>query len=264
MVDTSMALAVIPENAVDTYRTSTNAASLCRDIVKQTASTIQGKKYVAATGWQAIAVAHGCSASAVHVEKVEGGFRATGQVRRMDTGAVIAEAEGFVGEDEPVWFGGKDARGKVYPKRPDFAIRAMAQTRAISRACRSAFAHVVVMIDKDLGTTPAEEMQGVIDHEPDSVLNAASRATDQARADIIAQTGDGRSTYQVNKEKKERAAQVTLYKSAKQAISMCGTRPELDEWWRENQATLEDKLPDAGFQEIVTALDARRSDLPPM
>ena len=81
---------------------------------------------------------------------------------------------------------------------------------------------------------------------------------------IVAQTGDGRSTYQVNKEKKERAAQVTLYKSAKQAISMCGTRPELDEWWRENQATLEDKLPDAGFQEIVTALDARRSDLPPM
>jgi hypothetical protein len=28
----------------------------------------------------------------------------------------------------------------------------------MSRACRSAFAHVVVMIDRDLGTTPAEEV----------------------------------------------------------------------------------------------------------
>jgi hypothetical protein len=34
----------------------------------------------------------------------------------------------------------------------------MAQTRAISRVCRSAFAHVVVLIDSDLSTTPAEEV----------------------------------------------------------------------------------------------------------
>jgi RNase H-fold protein (predicted Holliday junction resolvase) len=33
----------------------------------------------------------------------------------------------------------------------------MAQTRAISRVCRSAFAHCVVLIDADLSTTPAEE-----------------------------------------------------------------------------------------------------------
>jgi hypothetical protein len=34
----------------------------------------------------------------------------------------------------------------------------MAQTRAISRVCRSAFAFVVVLIDSDLSTTPAEEI----------------------------------------------------------------------------------------------------------
>lgn len=249
----STALVLAPENGVDTFRTATNSAALCAAIVKQTAVTIQGRKYVKAEGWQAIAIANGCVASARDVEKVADGIRAIGEVRRMADGALVATAEGFLGDDEPTW-----------AKRPMFARRAMAQTRAISRACRSAFAPIVVMIDKDLGTTPAEEMQGVLDHEPDSVLNSGTRAIDQTRADIIAQTGDGRSTYQVNKEKKERAAQVTLYKSAKQAISMCGTRPELDEWWRENQATLEDKLPDAGFQEIVTALDARRSDLPPM
>src|SRR3546814_4663117 len=45
----------------------------------------------------------------------------------------------------------------------------MAQTRAISRACRSAFAHVVVMIDADLATTPAEEVPdgGFIDVTPE-------------------------------------------------------------------------------------------------
>jgi hypothetical protein len=162
--------ATIPASGVDVYRMSTDAATICRKIVLATAREIQKRKYVQVEGWQAIAVAHACAASSCNVERVEGGFKAVGQVRRMDTGVVIAEAEGFVGEDEAVWFGGTVQTKwgtKTYEKRPDFAIRAMAQTRAISRACRSAFAHVVVQIDKDLGTTPAEEMQGVIEHSGD-------------------------------------------------------------------------------------------------
>jgi len=159
------------QNNVETYRASTDAAALCKDIVVATASDIQGRRYVCVEGWQAIAVAHGCAASACKVERVPGGVRAIGQVRRMSDGAVIAEAEGFVGEDEPTWFGGTmrswkwgQQRGekiwydKELPKRPDYAIRAMAQTRAISRACRSAFAHVVVMMNAGLSTTPAEEV----------------------------------------------------------------------------------------------------------
>ena len=59
----------------------------------------------------------------------------------------LATAEGFVGDDEKTW-----------ASRNEFARRAMAQTRAISRACRSAFAFVVVMMDAGLETTPAEEM----------------------------------------------------------------------------------------------------------
>lgn len=146
---------------VEAYRASTDAASMCRDIVVNTATTIQGRKYVCVEGWQAIAIAHGCTASARGVERVEGGIRAIGEVRRMSDGAVIAEAEGFVGEDEPTWFGGETVsygKRKVLPKRAEYAIRAMAQTRAISRACRSAFAHVVVMMNAGLSTTPAEEV----------------------------------------------------------------------------------------------------------
>ena len=148
-------LTTIPESGAATYRMSTDAAGLCGEIVKATAQAIKGKRYVRVEGWQAIAVAHGCTASARDVEAIEGGIRAIGEVRRMDTGAVITTAEGFVGDDEPTWAG-----------RPMYARRAMAQTRAVSRACRSAFAFIVTMMDAGLQTTPAEEMHGVIDVEP--------------------------------------------------------------------------------------------------
>lgn len=141
----------------DSYRASTDAAGMCREIVVATASKIQGRNFVSVEGWQAIAIAHGCTAGARDVERVEGGVRAIGEVRRMSDGVIISTAEGFVGEDEPTWYGGQ-SRGKTLPKRADYAIRAMAQTRAISRACRSAFAHVVVMMKANLETTPAEEV----------------------------------------------------------------------------------------------------------
>jgi len=143
--------AIVPVTNAEVYRASTDAAGLCRDIVLKTAQNIQGRKYVKVEGWQAIAIAHGCAASADHVERVndEGmsGFKAIGVVRRMSDGAEIARAEGFLGDDEAMW-----------TKRPVYARRAMVQTRAISRACRSAFAHVVVLIDANLSTTPAEEV----------------------------------------------------------------------------------------------------------
>lgn len=161
------AIAPIQAGNVEAYRASTDAANMCKEIVVATATRIQGRKYVTVEGWQAIAIAHGCTASARDVEAVEGGVRAIGEIRRMSDGAVISVAEGFVGEDEATWFGGDNGSGKKLPKRPDYAIRAMAQTRAISRACRSAFAHVVVMMKAGLATTPAEEVpEGGFDREP--------------------------------------------------------------------------------------------------
>ena len=150
-------LAKIAPSNVEAYRLSTDAASICKEIVLRTSTTIQGRKYVAVEGWQAIATAHECSVGARDVERIEGGVRAIGEVRRWSDGNIIATGEGFVGEDEPTWYGGQ-SRGKTLPKRADYAIRAMAQTRAMSRACRSAFAHVVVMMNAGLQTTPAEEV----------------------------------------------------------------------------------------------------------
>lgn len=151
------------ENVGVLMRRATDVAGVCRDIVLKTAQSIQGRKYVRVEGWQSIAVAYGCAASARDVEVLPDGVRAVGEVRRMSDGAVIATGEGFVGNDEPIWSGGglNPKTGKPYEARPMYARRAMAQTRAISRACRSAFAFVVTMIDGGLETTPAEEMIGV-------------------------------------------------------------------------------------------------------
>lgn len=161
--------------ALSLYRLSTDAATATAAIVKATAKEIKGRRFVSVEGWQAIAIAHGCIASSTDVEQVEGGVRATGLVKRASDGMVLAQAEGFVGEDEPVWYGGGcDSKGQPYSPRPMFAIRAMAQTRAISRACRSAFAHVVVMIDSSLGTTPAEEMEAAV-HAPVAPTGSKSR-----------------------------------------------------------------------------------------
>lgn len=129
-------------------RRTTDVAGVCKDIVMRTAVTIQGRKYVRCEGWQAIATAHGCIAGSRDVEKVDGGYRAIGEIRRISDGVLLAQAEGFVGMDET----------NTWAKRPEYACRAMAQTRAISRVCRAAFAHVVVLMNAGLSTVPAEEV----------------------------------------------------------------------------------------------------------
>lgn len=206
------ALVAQPLTNADLYRASSDAAGLCRDIVVNTAKKIGDRKFVQVEGWQAIAIAHGCAASAQGVEKIDGGVRAIGEVRRMSDGALIAQAEGFVGEDEATWFGGETisyGKKKLLPKRPDYAIRAMAQTRAISRACRSAFAHVVVMMNAGLSTTPAEEVPdgGFQDDFRGEPRNVTPKSEDQRPAAIVA---------------------------AEAAILMCQTVEECDAWDAKN------------------------------
>lgn len=153
--------------AQELYRKATDVAGLCKEMAEATAVEISGRKYVVVEAWMAIATAHGCCASVRSVEKIPGGYRATAELKRMSDGAVLSTAEGFVGEDEVIWFGGIGEKWSIslrkyvphtYPKREEYAIRAMAQTRGVSRVCRTVFAHVVVMMNKNLETTPAEEV----------------------------------------------------------------------------------------------------------
>lgn len=238
------ALVPVAQTNAEVYRASTDAASLCREIVLSTAMEIQKRKYVKVEGWQAIAIAHGCTASSRDVERVEGGVRAIGEVRRMTDGALIAQAEGFVGEDEPDWFGGTARRWKwgqkkgekiwydeTVAKRPDYAIRAMAQTRAISRACRSAFAHVVVLIDANLSTTPAEEVPSAGFHDAPH----EAEFSDVSAGCLLA---------------------CDLMKASK-------TPEELKSFWEGNKATLRTELTTAEYAQCVGVMKAEAARLAP-
>ena len=172
-------------NPVANIKASTDVAGACKEIVSKTAIQIQGVNYVRVEGWMAIATAHGCNLSAGDVKKVDGGYTAKGYVKRITDGLIIGEAEGFVGEDETSWFGGEgeyyDRKlhkkiKKMYQKKPDYAIRAFVQTRAMSRAARSVFAHVVVLMDAGLSTTPAEEMDVTHEEKDVSPLTPAPKA----------------------------------------------------------------------------------------
>lgn len=154
-------------------------AAAVKEIIEATAieiSTREGKrKYVRVEGYQAIANGFGCVGSARDVKQVFDettgefkGYRAIGEVKRTSDGAVIATAEGFIGTDEPRWFGGKSSVWdkekrkeveKVWKPAPEYSIRAMCQTRAVARALRAAFAFVVVMVNKKISTTPAEDVE---------------------------------------------------------------------------------------------------------
>lgn len=123
-----------------------DVAGVCGEIVKRTAMELQGRKYVKVEGWMSIAASYGCVPSIREVIEEERGIRAVAELRRHD-GTVLATAEGYVGLDEPRW-----------ANQPLYARRGMAQTRAVSRVCRSVFAFVVVLIDGGLETTPAEEI----------------------------------------------------------------------------------------------------------
>src|SRR3546814_17389807 len=102
----------------------------------------------------------------------------------MSDGQVIAVAEGFVGEDEPTWFGGTmkawkwgERRGekifydKEMPKRADYAIRAMAQTSAISRACRSALDRKSVVSGKSVSVRVDLGGRSIIKKKLHRILN---------------------------------------------------------------------------------------------
>lgn len=147
-------------------RKATDVAEVCRAVVESLAITIGKKRYLPVEAWNTIAAAYGCAPSIRDVIEEERGVRAIAELKRAD-GTVVATAEGFCGLDEPEW-----------SNRAMFARRGMAQTRANSRVCRTAFAFVVTLMKAGLSTTPYEE----IPHGKTDAMNDGPIVDSQASA----------------------------------------------------------------------------------
>ena len=220
-------LTIQDNNPIANIKKSTDVAGACKEIVGRTSIKIQNKKYVPVEGWMAIATAHGCNLSATDVKSVDGGISARGIVRRISDGIILGEAEGFVGDDEKTW-----------SNRPLFARRAMAQTRAMSRAARSVFAHVVVLMDAGLETTPAEEMGHEI--EVKTVVSTPQRE--------IIQPVKSETKPELKKDDRD------VYNKFKTAISESLLQFDIGRFIKANQ-TFEkyiDKLPEDIFEEYTS------------
>jgi altronate dehydratase len=68
---TTTAVAIREDTPAHIIATVNNVAGACKAIVGASAMTIQGRAYIKVEGWQAIAAAHGCTASADTVTVID-------------------------------------------------------------------------------------------------------------------------------------------------------------------------------------------------
>lgn len=113
--------------------------------------SIRGKKFLCVEGWQLLASFSGLTPIITKCRPVSfddvRGWEATCELRDRE-GRVVASASAVCCDDEPNW------RGK-----PQYQLRSMAQTRAISKTIRTKLSFVAVLAGYE--PTPAEEMDGV-------------------------------------------------------------------------------------------------------
>lgn len=120
--------------------------------------TIQGKKHVTIEGWQMLAAMTQHSIDVEWTRPIDGledsrGVKAweARAVVRDRSGRVVAAGESMADPNEP------DAY-KKWARGGNFAVRSMAQTRAMSRAAQARLRYIVVLAG--FAGAPAEEMGG--------------------------------------------------------------------------------------------------------
>ena len=115
--------------------------------------TLEGRKYVRCEGWTTLCALRGVMPREVSVEEHDGVFTATVELVRMKDGAVLTRASAECGAPDET-----DRRGEpTWAKRPRYARRSMAITRATSKAARIAFSWVLALAG-EYEVTPAEEV----------------------------------------------------------------------------------------------------------
>ena len=178
--DLALAMVPVPQRSVygtdqpvEIMRRVTDIAGPLSKFIKQSkmSTKIQGREYVLAEGWSFLGSLLGVfpvttSVAMLHddIEFISGvGFEATVELRTRD-GAVVGGAIAECTRHEKLW-----------ATRDDYALKSMAQTRAMGKAYRMAFGFVMKAAGYE--ATPAEEMP------PNEDFQEAQREMRQAGAD---------------------------------------------------------------------------------
>jgi len=149
---------------------------------------IGGNEHIKNEAWVTLAGAYGCTASIVSTERIPGykqAFVATAEVLRQTPNGVVS-----IGRADAEC--GTDGDGRWESKQPAFAVRSMAQTRAISKAIASVFRWVVVLAGYH--GTPAEEMDNVnkFDNNPrQEIITSSNNKPSDRQVDYLYSLGYG-------------------------------------------------------------------------
>ena len=147
-------------SAKDVVDAGREYAAALMDVVKnqqkkKLVHRIGNNRYLAAEAWLMIARFNGTVPMIQETVPVEDegkviGYKARAVIRRLADGVDVSAAESMCGLTEHVTKGQKDEGSRRN------AAMSMAQTRASAKACRIAYAHIVVLAGYE--PTPAEEM----------------------------------------------------------------------------------------------------------
>lgn len=130
-----------------------NFANILKQVVveQNLYTNIKGKNYVNVEGWQFAGTALGIvpvvKSAVPIIREDEIAYRAEVELRRVKDGTVVGYGIGICSNKEKS------------DRKDEYAIIAMAQTRAISRAYRNGFGWLMKAAGYE--TTPADEMTGV-------------------------------------------------------------------------------------------------------
>tara|TARA_Y100000310_G_scaffold298934_1_gene333344 strand:+ start:67 stop:1002 length:936 start_codon:yes stop_codon:yes gene_type:complete len=180
-IDISTELVVADSHSISTlaptameFEASLAEASAKARVMKQVISEnnlavkIGGGEHIKVEGWITLATAYGCTAQIVWSRKIEGyiqAYEAKAEVLKQTPNGVVV-----IGSAEAEC--GTRGDGQWENDSPEYAVRSMAQTRAISKAIAGVLRWVVVLAG--YSGTPYDEMSGVKKTGPDT-FTASSR-----------------------------------------------------------------------------------------
>lgn len=141
------------DDPVEIIARATEVARVLSEVLKaqQLTSRINNKDYVRVEGWTLCGTMLGVFPVVEWTRQTQDGWEARVEARTKD-GAIVGAAEAECLRTEKEW-GPNPSKGR--PK-DDYALRSMAQTRAISKALRAPLGFIVSLAGFE--ATPAEEM----------------------------------------------------------------------------------------------------------